>query len=39
MPAGPEELLALMPFARTLGVVVDEADAERVAAHRPDQPL
>ena len=33
MPADPEELLALMPFARTLGVLVDEASAERVVAH------
>jgi 1,4-dihydroxy-2-naphthoyl-CoA hydrolase len=32
MPADPEELVALMPFARQLGVVVDEADAERVVA-------
>jgi 1,4-dihydroxy-2-naphthoyl-CoA hydrolase len=32
MPANPEELVALMPFARQLGVVVDEASAERVVA-------
>ena len=30
MPADPEELVALMPFARHLGVVVDEASADRV---------
>jgi hypothetical protein len=32
MPADPEELVALMPFARQLGVVVDEADAGRAVA-------
>ncbi len=32
MPVNPEELVALMPFARRLGVVVDEASADRVAA-------
>jgi hypothetical protein len=32
MPADPEELVALMPFARQLGVVVDEASADRVVA-------
>src|SRR5882762_7369034 len=30
MPADPEELVALMPFAKQLGVVVDEASADRV---------
>ncbi|HEY7276717.1 MAG TPA: PaaI family thioesterase [Trebonia sp.] len=32
MPADPEELVALMPFARRLGVIVDEASADRVTA-------
>lgn len=32
MPAGLEELVALMPFARELGVVLDEASADRVVA-------
>ena len=32
MPADPEELVALMPFARQFGVVVDEASADRVIA-------
>jgi hypothetical protein len=32
MPADPEKLVALMPFARQLGVVVDEASADRVIA-------
>jgi 1,4-dihydroxy-2-naphthoyl-CoA hydrolase len=32
MAADPEELVALMPFARQLGVVVDEAGADRVVA-------
>jgi 1,4-dihydroxy-2-naphthoyl-CoA hydrolase len=32
MPADPEELVALMPFARQLGVVVEEASADRVVA-------
>lgn len=32
MLADPEELVALMPFARQLGVVVVEASAERVVA-------
>jgi uncharacterized protein (TIGR00369 family) len=32
MPADPEELVALMPFARRLGVVVEEASADRVVA-------
>jgi acyl-coenzyme A thioesterase PaaI-like protein len=32
MPADPEELVALMPFARQLGVIVDEASADRVVA-------
>ena len=32
MSVDPEELVALMPFARQLGVVVDEASAERVVA-------
>jgi 1,4-dihydroxy-2-naphthoyl-CoA hydrolase len=32
MPADPDELVALMPFARQLGVVVDEAGADRVVA-------
>jgi 1,4-dihydroxy-2-naphthoyl-CoA hydrolase len=33
MPADPEELVALMPFAKRLGVIVDEATADRVTAH------
>jgi 1,4-dihydroxy-2-naphthoyl-CoA hydrolase len=32
MPADPEELVALMPFAQQLGVIVDEASADRVVA-------
>ena len=32
MAADPEELVALMPFARQLGIVVDEAGADRVVA-------
>src|ERR1700741_2006737 len=32
MPADLDELVALMPFARQLGVVVDEASADRVVA-------
>ena len=32
MPADPEELVALMPFAKRLGVIVDEASADRVTA-------
>jgi len=32
MPADPEGLVALMPFARQLGVVVEEASADRVVA-------
>ena len=32
MAADLEQLVALMPFARRLGVVVDEASADRVAA-------
>jgi 1,4-dihydroxy-2-naphthoyl-CoA hydrolase len=32
MAADLEELVALMPFARQLGIVVDEASADRVAA-------
>jgi uncharacterized protein (TIGR00369 family) len=32
VPADPEELVAMLPFARQLGVVVDEASAERVIA-------
>ena len=32
MAADREELVALMPFARQLGVVVDEASADRVVA-------
>src|SRR5260370_32582329 len=32
MPADPDELVALMPFARQLGVVLDEASADRVVA-------
>jgi 1,4-dihydroxy-2-naphthoyl-CoA hydrolase len=32
MPADPEELVALMPFARQLGVALEEASAERVVA-------
>lgn len=32
MPAGLEELVALMPFAGELGVVLDEASADRVVA-------
>jgi uncharacterized protein (TIGR00369 family) len=33
MPADPEELVALMPFAKRLGVIVDEASTDRVTAH------
>lgn len=33
MPADPEELVALMPFAQQLGIAVDEASADRVVAH------
>jgi len=32
MAADLEELVALMPFARQLGIVVDEASADRVVA-------
>src|ERR1700723_908209 len=32
MPADLDELVALMPFARQLGLVVDEASADRVVA-------
>ena len=32
MPADPQDLIALMPFARQLGMVLDEASAERVVA-------
>lgn len=32
MPADPEELVALMPFAQRLGIAVDEASADRVVA-------
>ena len=32
MPADPDDLVALMPFARQLGIVVDEASADRVVA-------
>jgi uncharacterized protein (TIGR00369 family) len=32
MAADLEELIALMPFARQLGIVVDEAGADRVVA-------
>jgi 1,4-dihydroxy-2-naphthoyl-CoA hydrolase len=32
MPADPEDLIALMPFARQLGMVLDEASADRVVA-------
>jgi 1,4-dihydroxy-2-naphthoyl-CoA hydrolase len=32
MPADPDELVALMPFARQLGVVLDEASPDRVVA-------
>ncbi len=32
MPADLEELIALMPFARQLGMVLDEASADRVVA-------
>lgn len=32
MPAHLEDLVALMPFARQLGVVLDEASADRVVA-------
>src|SRR5487761_140295 len=32
MAADPEDLVALMPFARQLGGVVDEASADRVVA-------
>ena len=32
MSADPEDLVALMPFARQLGVVIDEASADRVVA-------
>ena len=40
MPADPEELVALMPYAKRLGVIVDEASADRVTARlawAPDQ--
>src|SRR6201992_661252 len=32
MPADLDELVALMPFARQLGLIVDEASADRVVA-------
>jgi uncharacterized protein (TIGR00369 family) len=32
MAADPEDLIALMPFARQLGMVLDEASADRVVA-------
>jgi 1,4-dihydroxy-2-naphthoyl-CoA hydrolase len=32
MPADPEKLVALMPFAGQLGIVVDQASADRVIA-------
>jgi 1,4-dihydroxy-2-naphthoyl-CoA hydrolase len=32
MPADPEDLVALMPFAKRLGVIVDEASSDRVTA-------
>ena len=32
MDAALEELVAMMPFARQLGIVLDEASADRVAA-------
>ncbi|MGH3265944.1 MAG: PaaI family thioesterase [Trebonia sp.] len=32
MSAHPEDLVALMPFARQLGIVLDEASADRVVA-------
>ena len=32
MPADLEQLIALMPFARQLGMVLDEASADRVVA-------
>ena len=32
MAAAPEDLISLMPFARQLGIAVDEASAERVVA-------
>lgn len=39
MPADPpadlEDLIALMPFARQLGMVLDEASADRVVARLP----
>jgi uncharacterized protein (TIGR00369 family) len=38
MSVDPEELVALMPFARRLGVVVDEATADRVVARLPWAP-
>jgi 1,4-dihydroxy-2-naphthoyl-CoA hydrolase len=32
MAADPEDLIALMPFARQLGIVLDETSADRVVA-------
>jgi acyl-coenzyme A thioesterase PaaI-like protein len=32
MAAAPEDLIALMPFARQLGIVLDETSADRVVA-------
>jgi len=32
MPADPQDLIALVPFARQLGIVLDEASADRVVA-------
>jgi acyl-coenzyme A thioesterase PaaI-like protein len=32
MPAGRPDLIALMPFAQRLGMVLDEASADRVVA-------
>ncbi len=32
MPADPQDLIALVPFARQLGIVLDEASTDRVIA-------
>jgi len=32
MPADPQDLIALVPFARQLGIVLDEASTDRVVA-------
>src|SRR5450432_2709044 len=38
MPAGLEDLVALMPFAQQLGLTLEEATADRVIARLPWAP-